>query len=207
MTTFYLVRHAQSESNHQGYIAGHTDVNLTTYGKAEASIRAREFKNTPFDLVFSSDLIRARHTAEIIAFQRNLVVKTTHLLRERNYGDFEGKKTKKVLEKIKQDLKKFWQLELKASRNKRLNEAMETNEEIVARMLSFLRETAITYPDKSILVVSHCDILLTFLAHIGYIRPDEILEFTNTGYFKLSSDGKEFSVQETKGLSLKKESR
>src|SRR3990172_12494183 len=92
LTTFYLVRHAQTEWNVKGIVqGGTTDSPLTESGKKVSKELAGKFKDIKFDLVFSSDLLRAKRTAKIIVLEKNLAVRTTELLRERSFGEFDGK--------------------------------------------------------------------------------------------------------------------
>ena len=78
----------------------------------------------------------------------------------------------------------------------------ESNDEIASRMLNFLREIAVTYAGKNVLVVSHGSIIRAFLMSIGFatydqLRPEHI---ENTAYVKLESDGVDFFIKETKGI-------
>src|SRR5690348_2997634 len=85
--TLYVVRHAQSESNASGYLAGQKDEQLTELGKQQAIALAKDLSTLQFDAIFSSDLMRAKHTAEIIAREHKLVIETTKHLRERMWGE------------------------------------------------------------------------------------------------------------------------
>ena len=69
LTTFYLVRHATSLWNEKGIIQGHKNPELSEAGIKEAEELARKFKGVRFDLAYSSDLLRAKRTAEIIALE------------------------------------------------------------------------------------------------------------------------------------------
>lgn len=89
--TFYIVRHGETELNVKGLLQGIQDSALTPLGEKQAKVLAIELRNVDFDLIFSSDLLRAKRTAEIIALERNLAVKTSELLRERQFGKFEGR--------------------------------------------------------------------------------------------------------------------
>ena len=60
MTTFYIVRHGQTDWNVDRIVQGHKDSELTASGRAQAKDVAEKFKEIQFDHVFSSDLLRAR---------------------------------------------------------------------------------------------------------------------------------------------------
>ncbi len=87
----WLVRHGQTDWNAQRRIQGHTPTELNVTGRAEALMLANWFADRAFSAIWSSDLPRARQTAEIIATRHNLAVQTSVELRERELGAFEGK--------------------------------------------------------------------------------------------------------------------
>ena len=90
MTTFYIVRHGESEANNLGVIAGHKDYPLTELGKKQAEETAAHLATVPFDAVYASDLSRAMQTAEPHARLRGLRVTPSAELRETFCGDWEG---------------------------------------------------------------------------------------------------------------------
>lgn len=203
-TTFYLVRHAHSLANELQLVAGRWDVPLTLKGEEQSRKRGEHLRDVHFDLAFSSDLIRAKRTAEIILQERKLLLKTTKLLRERNYGILEGEKTQEEAQKVWKQLIAFWQKEHDTKPDERLVPGMETNNEIITRMTTFLRETAITHPGKNIFVATHGDMLVTLLHHIGFLRGKKVGLFANVGYIVVETDGSVFEVKEIEGLELKK---
>jgi 2,3-bisphosphoglycerate-dependent phosphoglycerate mutase len=91
--TLVLLRHGQSEWNKQNLFTGWVDVHLSDEGKIEAAKASEALKNFRFDTVFTSALIRAVETAEIVvgkeALEKIRVVAAE--LNERRYGELEGK--------------------------------------------------------------------------------------------------------------------
>ena len=79
----YIIRHGESETNKNSLWTGWTDAHLTELGKKQAQSIAGLLK-TDFDKIFSSDLIRAKETAEN-AIER-CHYETSPLLREINVG-------------------------------------------------------------------------------------------------------------------------
>ena len=68
---------------------------------------------------------------------------------------------------------------------------------LLQRIFTFLRETAIAYPGKNILVGTHYGVLRTILIHLGVKTHEEFenMRMKNGGYIKLDSDGVEFFVK------------
>ena len=89
-----LIRHGQSEWNALNQFTGWKDPDLTAKGIEEAHNAGRIINNLKinFDLVFTSALIRAQNTAEIILKEINQSLSTikNQALNERNYGDLAG---------------------------------------------------------------------------------------------------------------------
>lgn len=179
---FYIVRHGETDWNVKGLIQGHSDIELNKKGEKQAKLLKKELRNIKFDIVFSSDLLRAKRTAEIIALEKSLVIQTTKVLRERSYGRFEGKSVDIIADIDYPDI--------------------ESDEQIIARFLTFLRETAAANSNKTILVVCHGGIMRVLLSHLGFSeRKDPInIQIENGGYINLHSDGIDFFIRDTKGI-------
>src|SRR3989339_1397072 len=95
----YLVRHGETEWNVQKIIQGHKDIPLNQKGEKQARRLAKKLVKIKFGVVFSSDLLRAKRTAEIVVLEKKIAVKTTKTLRERHFGRFEGKSWKERFNK------------------------------------------------------------------------------------------------------------
>ena len=89
-----LIRHGQSEWNALNQFTGWKDPDLTAKGIEEAHNAGKIIKDLKinFDLVFTSALVRAQNTAEIILEEINQPLSTikNQALNERNYGDLAG---------------------------------------------------------------------------------------------------------------------
>jgi broad specificity phosphatase PhoE len=86
-----LVRHGESTWNELGLIQGQNDLSqLSDVGREQARAVARTLESLGCDRLISSDLARARETAEIIGSQLDLSLTTDPLLRERCFGVLEG---------------------------------------------------------------------------------------------------------------------
>ncbi|MHB8651857.1 MAG: histidine phosphatase family protein [Minisyncoccota bacterium] len=200
--TVYIVRHGETEMNAQGIVQGHVDSPLTETGVAQAHALGEQFKDISFDAVFSSDLVRAQRTAEIVTLEKKLVVNTTALLRERSYGTFDGKPAKEYREENKEVLEKIKILERYARRKFKIAPDVESDNEICARMLLFLREIGVTYAGKTVLVVTHGGIMRALLNHLGWSGENDLpgRAVKNTACIQLATDGVEFDVLSTTGV-------
>ncbi|MBP9802880.1 MAG: histidine phosphatase family protein [Candidatus Pacebacteria bacterium] len=205
--TLWIVKHGQTEWNLQGIIQGQKDSNLTELGIKQAEKTANKLKNIHFDAIFSSDSGRAIRTAEIIKLDRDITIQTSQLLRERNFGKFEGQQKylfqKELIDKIQERNK----LAKEEYEKYKLADDIESDDEVVVRFMIQLREIAVAYPDKQILIVTHSDCIKNFLIRTGYKERQDLLKssFKNGGHIKVLSDGINFFIKEVDGIYKKTE--
>lgn len=84
----YLVRHGQCDSNLNN-IYNYRDEDLNQNGIEQAKNLKEKIKNINYDIVYSSPLLRAKHTAEIININNKRII-IDDRLREREPGNLEG---------------------------------------------------------------------------------------------------------------------
>ena len=94
--TLWLARHGQTEWSRDGRHTGTTDLPLLPEGEAAARALAERLAGDQFDLVLTSPLTRARHTAELAGFSDAQVEPD---LVEWNYGAYEGLTTAHIRER------------------------------------------------------------------------------------------------------------
>ncbi|PCJ91522.1 MAG: 2,3-bisphosphoglycerate-dependent phosphoglycerate mutase [Hyphomicrobiales bacterium] len=90
-----LVRHGQSEWNLKNLFTGWKDPDLTEKGieEAKAGGKALKAKGISFDVAYTSDLVRAQHTLDLLLHELDQPELTTirdQALNERDYGDLSG---------------------------------------------------------------------------------------------------------------------
>lgn len=91
MTKFILVRHGQSKANEGGYLAGVTDVPLSSLGEKQAKAASEYILNKyTVDVIYSSPLERACNTVKGVADALNLPIIKDDKLMELDFGDLEG---------------------------------------------------------------------------------------------------------------------
>ena len=148
--TIYIVRHGQTEWNILGKTQGHGNSDLTAKGVEQAELLANSMVKYPVDYIYSSDLGRAYQTAEIIGNKLNIEVQKTEALREMNFGTWEGRLIKDIIEEDPA-LYRQWRNEPHLAR---IPQA-ETLDQIKERTDAFIKEINEKYDGKHIVLVTH----------------------------------------------------
>lgn len=141
-TQIVLVRHGQTEWNRIRRVQGHTDVPLNDQGRLQARTLAVELDGEQVDAVYSSDLGRARETAEILAATRGGNVVALPALREKNFGTWEGLTDTEVRERFPDAEGTGWG-------------DGETTSEMAERTVAAVEEIAAAHPGGLVVVVTH----------------------------------------------------
>ena len=113
-----LVRHGQTEYNLKHFTQGQSNIPLNDEGRYQAVLAGKAIKNQNFDVIYSSDLLRAFETTEKIIEQSDVLkpsyqIRSEILLRETSHGVFENrpsedlKNAAKAAGFVEPDLKKF----------------------------------------------------------------------------------------------------
>jgi 2,3-bisphosphoglycerate-dependent phosphoglycerate mutase len=163
-TTILLVRHGETEWNAAKRIQGQTNSSLTERGRAQANTLADELDGESIAAVYSSDLDRARETAEILAARLDLPVVLDPALRERNFGSWEGK----TVAELEEQWPGAW------ARWREGNEGegdVEDHLALAERVRDAIRRLAAAHPGERILVVAHggvIRVILTDAAGLSY---------------------------------------
>ena len=85
-----LVRHGQTEWNAGGRYQGQSNVALSDTGRKQARFLAERFPVRQLDAIYTSDLDRAKETAECVGKRLGLTVCPEKAFRELSFGDWEG---------------------------------------------------------------------------------------------------------------------
>jgi alpha-ribazole phosphatase len=97
MTEILLVRHAETDL--KGTFCGHSDPPLNDAGRAQLPAMLDTIGNRPVETIFSSDLRRARETAEAIAQHYGAMLLLRPGLREIFFGEWEGLRWQQIEER------------------------------------------------------------------------------------------------------------
>ena len=106
----YLIRHGQSTYNLENRFTGWKDVDLTALGISQAKEASKLLAGHNFDLAFTSNLIRAQKTLDIILNELgiNLDIVRNEALNERDYGDLVGQNKDEAAKKFGKDQVQIW---------------------------------------------------------------------------------------------------
>ena len=90
-TRIIAVRHGETAWNVDTRIQGHLDIPLSANGRWQAARLAQALRDESIKAIYASDLTRAWETAQYVGQVHGLPVIKEIGLRERDFGDFEGK--------------------------------------------------------------------------------------------------------------------
>lgn len=143
-----ILRHGQSEWNAQGKWQGQADPPLTKVGEKQAKAAAQKLLSVSksFDKIASSDLRRARRTAEIIAQVNGGDVSVHKEFRERHAGVWQGL--------TRSEIEASWP---NAIADQRWPEGYESDDSVIQRVvpcLERLREN-----NKNVLLIAHAGLI------------------------------------------------
>ena len=148
--TIILVRHGQTVWNAEHRFQGQKDSPLTELGREQTRRVAARLSHTHIDAVYSSDISRARETAESIIAGRNLSVEPREDLRERSYGVLEGQTLEEAAATAG-----AWFLGWEADRIQKSPPAGESQPEMCERVMDTLSEIAQAHPNQTVVVATH----------------------------------------------------
>lgn len=156
-TRLFVVRHGETQWNVIEKQQGHLDSPLTDRGIKQAQCLAEGLLDKNIDVLYSSDLGRAMHTAEIIAKKLNLEIHKDPRLRERHLGSMQRLTKTQFANQFPQEAAQFdsgdpeYILPGGESANQRFNRSIECTEELAKREAG-----------KRILIVAHGGVLNSF---------------------------------------------
>lgn len=153
-TTLWIIRHGETDWNAEGRFQGHVDVALNELGRAQAQQLARrladEHRRAPFAAAWSSDLSRARITAELAITPLGLQIGLEPALRERNFGVLAAQ-TRAEMEARQPEICAAW----KANLTEYVIPGGESHAQFSGRVLDALRALALAHDPGPVLVVTH----------------------------------------------------
>ena len=156
-----MMRHGESLANAQRRFAGHTDFDLTELGHKQAESAAQYLhQNEKIDVIYSSDLLRAYHTASPVANIFGLPIINDTCLREIRAGEWEALKLTEIAEIYAEDFK-VWKGDYANSRPTGGESTVEVYERTVPHILDLARAN----DGKNVFVSTHATVVRAFIAY------------------------------------------
>ncbi len=182
----YIIRHGQTEMNSRKLLQGRTDLPLNSEGIVQAAKTAKMLSDMgiSFDHVFSSPLIRAVRTAEVLA--PGMEVKKDDLLIEMDYGPYEGMDLFSPAPEVMSFFSDFT--------NNPAPEGMEPLDSVVARAGRFIE--SLRTVSGNILISTHA---IAMKGMLEYLTPGSNGSYWskhigNCAVFMTEFDGERFSI-------------
>ncbi|MGN8646281.1 histidine phosphatase family protein [Gracilibacillus sp. HCP3S3_G5_1] len=156
----FLIRHGETKWNQEKKLQGQLDIPLSERGMDQVQRLGEYFDDHQivFEHVYTSDLLRARQTSQIIS--KNMPVqqiKTDSALRERYYGELEGKYIEEILTIMPDYHTNF---------GVKMQYGVESLEQVQQRMVSCITAIATQTAGAPTLIVSHGGAINAFLHYI-----------------------------------------
>lgn len=197
----YIVRHGETDWNIEKRLQGHTDIFLNANGERQAQQLKDKFAHINFSRVYSSDLTRARSTAEFILTSKTTTIIQTPLLREKYMAAWEGRPIIELESHLKQLINP-----INFNQEKFLAFTWDTNVEsywdVYQRLKTLIRSIFNSPPDNNnpILFCSHGGMLRSILCRLDF-RHGIHWRVPNGAYLKLKAhaDGR-VTITETDGI-------
>ena len=164
MTRIFLIRHGETEWNATGRLQGTSNVQLSAVGIHQARLLAQHAPFHNADAIYSSDLIRARATADILAKRFNLKTHIMLELRETSFGDWEGQSIRDLAENLNSGFEKFF-TDPEHCRPPHGETFVDCQTRIVGAIQKIIAENE-SPADKRIIVISHGAAIRLFLCWV-----------------------------------------
>ncbi|HYR94069.1 MAG TPA: histidine phosphatase family protein [Methylomirabilota bacterium] len=185
MTTFFFVRHGESEANAAHRFSGRTDSPLTERGRKQAEVVAAALDAVPFDRIVATPLSRSLDTALVIGRRRKMPVDVVDDLIEIDVGDRTGATFDEIrgLPDWKDDGFVAWP-------------HGETLEQVLERALRALRRIHRESDGGTVLVIGHGGVTRILVSHfLGILPKLDRSPATNTNVTVIVTDGETGRVE------------
>lgn len=175
MPLLILLRHGQSAWNLENRFTGTVDIDLSPLGIHEAEQAGKQLKQFPIDILYTSTLLRAVHTANIVlkVLEKNIPVTQNCALNERCYGDLQGLNKADTMIKYGVEQVHLW---------RRSYETAPPNGESLKntcdRVIPYFKEKIESdLKNKNVLIIAHGNSLRALIMYLEAISPVAICNF------------------------------
>nr|WP_242516779.1 histidine phosphatase family protein [Corynebacterium mendelii] len=173
-----LLRHGQTVHNTTGRLQGQLDTDLSDTGVRQAETVAGILADENIARIYSSDLTRARRTAEAVSARTGVAVHTDRRLRETDLGTWQDR-TREDIDAAHPGMRAVW-------RNDPLwaPDGGETHMEVGRRGRAVIDEIMAdddNWDDHTVLVVAHGGLIMALTANLLRLAPEQIPMFNRLG--------------------------
>lgn len=176
MAMLVLIRHGQSQWNLENRFTGWIDIPLTDLGREEARQGGEKIKGIKFDKAYTSVLVRAIETLDIILKvigQESIPVEKDQALNERHYGDLQGLNKAEMAMKFGAQQVHIWRrsYDVAPPNGESLKDTAE-------RTIPYFKKKIV--PDlkagKNVLVSAHGNSLRSIVMHLDHLTKEQIVK-------------------------------
>ena len=190
-TQILLIRHGQSEGNAEGRFGGHTATPLSSRGLKQAQVTAKALASEPIVAIYSSDLHRAKQTAEPLSKLTRLPIEASDAFRERSVGVMEGLTFEDAAQQYPEQYAALLRRDFE-----HVLEGGESYRQLLGRAQQKLDEIVLSHRGGSVVLFSHTGTICILALHLmGALDAPELkpvwLSSSNCGIsrFDLREDG------------------
>lgn len=186
MGTLVLIRHGLSQWNLENRFTGWVDVPLTDAGREEARRGAALITDLRFDRAFTSALLRAQQTLEIVLRelgQTGVPVEQHRALNERHYGALQGLNKAETAKRFGDEQVHIWRRSYDIAPPKDKTEwnpegISESLQDTAARTLPYFQSKILPLvkAGRTILVVAHGNSLRAIVMALDHLTKERVLE-------------------------------
>lgn len=174
MAQLILVRHGESLWNKEGKWTGLTDIELSKKGKQEARQAAATLQDTPFDLAYSSALLRAQQTlSEMLTYlgKKDVPITVSDALDERDYGTYTGKNKWEVKKEVGNEqfhkIRRSWDYPIPGG---------ESLQDVYNRVVPYYQKTILPQlqAGHNVIIAAHGNSLRALIKYLEHIADENI---------------------------------
>jgi broad specificity phosphatase PhoE len=166
------IRHGETEWNAAGREQGQLDSPLTARGLKQAEAIAGRLRSVSFSALYSSDLGRALHTAEIVATATGATIEVDAGLRERHTGIFQGLTKEQMAAQYPNEYSAY-----RAGPYAYQVPGGESGQQRTERSVRVMNALADRHAEETIVAITHGGFLIGFFEHVLGLAPGNAWRF------------------------------
>jgi probable phosphoglycerate mutase len=151
-----LIRHGESLANAEGRLQGHLDIPLSDRGRRQAERLGERLASLGVGALYTSTLLRAKETAEMVATRLGLTLEERAALMERNVGELEGLTREEIIARFPHYIPA-------RTETRRVEiQGFEQDAEFAQRVLHGLTMIIEAHPQQTVAVLTHGGVIFSF---------------------------------------------